>query len=212
MALNELGERFSKIPIKQKYFGLVAALVLLSVAFYFMFYADLAERENKLDRVKTQLEVQKASYEEKRQNYMAFRSAVKKLLQNKKELLKELPTSAEIPSFLQSLHAQAELAGLNIKTFKRGKEQRRGFYGEIPVKMVIEGTYHQITKFFYSVGNLKRIVTIKDVLLKEMNQSGAAGNKTGIMLNAKFVASTFRFVESKKKGSGARKRRPGRRG
>ena len=104
--------------------------------------------------------------------------------------MKVLPTSAEIPSFLQSLHAQAELSGLNILAFEKDAETRQSFYATIPVKMAISGTYHQITKFFYSVGNLKRIVNIQDVLLDKPKKTDQ-----GVRLEAKFVASTFRFIE-----------------
>jgi len=55
---------------------------------------------------------------------------------------------------------------------------------------VISGSYHEINRFFHAVGQLKRIVNIQDVLLAEPKQT----NK-GVELKAKFVASTFRFVE-----------------
>lgn len=194
MALSDLGERFAKTPMRHKYLGLVGVLVLFGAVFYFMFYSDLAEKVVKLERRRKALESERSSYEEKKQKYMAFRADVKKLLREKKELLKVLPTTAEIPSFLQSLHAQAELAGLNILMFSKTKEIRRGFYAEIPVQMSIEGSYHQITKFFYSVGNLKRIVTARDLLLSKLKSSA---KDKGVMLSAKFVASTFRFVEQK---------------
>lgn len=209
MALSDLGERFAKLPVRHKYLGLVVALALMGGVFYMVFYSDLADQVGKLEKVRANLEIQKSQYEEKKQKYMAFRAEVKKLLRKKKALLKELPTTAEIPSFLQSLHAQAELAGLNIKTFRKQKENNKGFYGEIPVRMAIEGTYHQITRFFYSVGNLKRIVTVRDVLLSAGKGPGAA-NKSGVLLDAKFVASTFRFIE--KKAPPPRRRRRGKRG
>lgn len=196
MALSDLGERFAKTPMRHKYLGLVGVLLLFGAVFYFMFYSDLSDKLVKLERKRKALESERSSYEEKKQKYMAFRADVKKLLREKKELLKVLPTTAEIPSFLQSLHAQAELAGLNILMFSKTKEIRRGFYAEIPVQMSIVGSYHQITKFFYSVGNLKRIVTARDLLLSKL-ASTAKNKDKGVMLSAKFVASTFRFVEQK---------------
>ena len=196
MALSDLGERFAKTPMRHKYLGLVGVLVLFGAVFYFMFYSDLSDKVAKLERTRKTLEAERSSYEGKKQKYMAFRADVKKLLREKKELLKVLPTTAEIPSFLQSLHAQAELAGLNILMFSKAKEIRRGFYAEIPVHLSIVGTYHQIMKFFYSVGNLKRIVTARDLLLAKRSKSAKNQDK-GVMLSAKFVASTFRFVEQK---------------
>jgi len=190
MDINELSEQFSKAPIQHKIAGLAAVLVVVSALFYFLFYSELIEESESLDGQMQQLQEEKSSYEDKKQQYMSFRAEVKKLLEEKKELVKVLPTHAEIPSFLQSLHSQTELAGLNILTFDRQKEVRRGFYAEIPVRMVISGSYHEINRFFHAVGQLKRIVNIQDVLLAEPKQT----NK-GVELKAKFVASTFRFVE-----------------
>lgn len=188
--MNELSEQFAKTPLKQKIAGVVAAMVGLGAAYYFLFLSGLSEQVTRLEGQTRQLQEEKTSYEDKKQKYMSFRAEVEKLLQEKKELVKVLPTRAEISSFLQSLHSQAELAGLSILTFDKRDEVQRDFYAEIPVHMVISGSYHQISKFFHSVGQLKRIVNIQDVLLGEPEQT-----TSGIQLRAKFVTSTFRFIE-----------------
>jgi type IV pilus assembly protein PilO len=192
MQMDELIERFSKIPNTQKYGGLAIFLALISALFYFMFYSDMEVQAKRLKQQRQILEGEKTKYLDMKQKYMSFRAEVKKLLQEKKELVKVLPTSAEIPALLQTLHAQAELAGLNILTFQMQGEQRRGFYAVIPVRMVIDGNYHLITKFFHSVGNLKRIVNVQNVLLAKV---GKLVPGKPIPLRASFVASTFRFVD-----------------
>ena len=189
MALADQIERFSKAPLKHKFLGLLLVTLLFGAVFYFVFYSDMESKISGLDTQINMLRQEVASYEDKKQKYMAFRAEVNKLLEEQKELVKVLPTEAEIPSFLQSLHAQAELAGLNILTFQPGGEQAQNFYAKIPVEMSISGTYHQINKFFYSVGQLKRIVNIQDLTL-----GGAKELEQGIMLQAKFAASTFRFL------------------
>ena len=191
-SMSDLIEKFARLTAAQKWAGLAGILVVFGVGFYFLFYSELEVKADRLKRQRARLELTKAEYEEKKQKYMAFRAEVKKLLAQKKELLKVLPTQAEIPSLLQSLHAQAELAGLNMVSFSKQGEQPHGFYATIPVHMVIRGKYHQISKFFYSVGRLKRIVNVRDVLLTR-----AEG---GQELVAKFVASTFRFIEKTPQG------------
>jgi type IV pilus assembly protein PilO len=206
MALAVQIEKFSKLPFKHKLIGLAGVTVLFVAVFYFMFYSDIDIELRRLDGEIDRLQGQVAAYEEKKQKYMAFRAEVNKLLEEQKELVKVLPTQAEIPTFLQSLHAQAELTGLNILTFRPGRERRKKFYAQIPVKMSISGTYHQIKRFFYSVGQLKRIVNIGSLRL-----SSPKARPRGVVLRASFVASTFRFLEPKSR-SGQKKRRRGRRG
>jgi len=189
--LPDLIERFSKTPLKQRVAGLVLLSAIFGALFYFMFYSDLSDKAESLQRQIRLLENEKADYQRKKAQYEQFRAEVTKLLEERKELVKVLPSEAEIEVFLQSLHAQAELAGLNILTFQQGPEQKKGFYAIIPVKMQIRGTYFQINKFFYSVGRLKRIVNIRDLQL-----TNPAATDTGVMLKADFIVTTFRFLQA----------------
>jgi type IV pilus assembly protein PilO len=187
----QLLERFSKTPTKQKALIFVLISALFSVVFYYVFYSDLSEKVVGLDRQIQERTQEKATYEEKQQKYNSFRAEVNKLLEEQKELIKVLPSDAEIPAFLQSLHAQGELAGLNILTFEQQPEVKKNFYAMIPVRMSISGTYHQINKFFYSVGQLKRIVNIQDLSL-----TTPVATEHGVILKADFLASTFRFLSA----------------
>lgn len=197
MAVSDQLEQFLKAPVKHKALGLLGITVFFGAIFYFMFYSDLSDRLNNLETQVVTLKQEVASYEDKMQKYEAFRAEVNKLLEEQKELVKVLPTKRQIPEFLKQLHGQGELAGLNILTFQPRGERRKNFYAKIPVRMAIVGTYHQISKFFYSVGRLKRIVNIQNVSL---------GNgkliERGVLLKASFVASTFRFLSPKKKPRG----------
>lgn len=199
MALAEQMERLSKAPLKHKVLGLVLVSALIGAVFYFVFYSDGADQLASLDRQVSNLETEVASYEQKKQQYMAFRAEVNKLLEEQKELLKVLPTDAEIPTFLQSLHAQAELSGLNILSFDPKGERRKNFYAEIPVSMAISGSFHQINKFFYSVGLLKRIVNIQNLAL-----GAPTPTEQGVMLKADFEANTFRFLAPQQAGGPGR--------
>ncbi|MBK6848062.1 MAG: type 4a pilus biogenesis protein PilO [Proteobacteria bacterium] len=190
LGVNEVLQQFDRLQSKLKLALLGAIVAAVAAAFYFLLYADLVTQTEAAQAQVAQLQGEKASYEDKKQRYIAFRAEVKGLLQEKKELVKVLPTEAEIPSFLQALHSQAELAGLNIMTFEKQPEAARGFYAEIPVRMLINGTYHQINKFFYSVGQLKRIVNIQDVGLGDVQETAQ-----GMLLKARFVSSTYRFLE-----------------
>jgi type IV pilus assembly protein PilO len=200
--MSEQLEQLSKAPLKHKVLGLALITAVFGALFYFVFYSDLSDKLKNMENRVTLLKQEVADYEEKKQNYMRVRADVNNLLEQQKELLKVLPTEAEIPSFLQALHAQAELAGLNILTFQPGGEVSQKFYAKIPVQMSISGTYHQISKFFCEVGRLKRIVNIQDVQLASPKVTDE-----GVVLRAKFIASTFRFVSPKKKKSGQKRRR-----
>lgn len=189
MAAADLVERFSKLPTQQKILAFVLIGAFIGAVFYFMFYSDLTDEEGKLKTSIQQLEAEKATYEQKKRQYLAFRGEVSKLLETQKELLKVLPTKVEMPSLLRSFHAQGQLSGLNILNVKPQPEVKEQYYARIPVNLRISGTFHQINKFFYSVGQLKRIVNIQNLTL-EVTPTPAKN-----LLTASFTASTFRFLE-----------------
>jgi type IV pilus assembly protein PilO len=191
MTGTELIERFSKVPPAHKAAGLVLISVFFGVGFYFMLFSEVMDSSDSLSNRITGLEQEKVQYEEKQRKYNSLRAEVNKLLKEQEELAKVLPTDAEIPSFLKSIHAKGELAGLNILTFEQQPEVKENFYAMIPVKMSISGNFHQIIKFFYTVGNLKRIVNIKDLQLLTPQIT-----ETGILLQANFITSTFRFISA----------------
>ncbi|MFH1129853.1 MAG: type 4a pilus biogenesis protein PilO [Pseudomonadota bacterium] len=205
MALSNLVERFSRTPPHVRILAFAGVTVLFGAVFYFVFYSGLSDEAIALDRQITNLVAQKANYERKSQEYNLIRAKVSNLLEERKELVKILPNEAAIASFLQLVHAQAELAGLNILNFVQRNEVKRGFYATIPVKMSITGSFHNITKFFYSTANLKRIVNVQNLQLGSPRMT-----KEGVMLRASFMASTFRFLEAAKKvGVGMKKGRRG---
>lgn len=201
MAAAEMIERFSKLPFQHKVLGFVFVSVFIGLIFYFMFYSGVVEAVERQENKIRQFEAEKATLENKKRQYLAFRGEVSKLLETQKELLKVLPSKSEIHTLLQSIHAQAELAGLNILIFEQRPEVKEQYYARIPVTMKISGSFHQVNKFFYSVGQLKRIVNVHNLSLKMKKTAKGTTGK----LSSQFTVSTFRFLN--KLGGGKKPRR-----
>jgi len=195
MNIEKLTKLWSNLPSNQRLIIALLFPVFIGVIFYYMFYQDLSRQQKKIQSTLTRLEADKKNYEERKKQYNAFREQVVQLTKENEKLKKILPTSTQVPRLLQTLHAQAELSGLNIITFDQGNEVRHGFYAEIPVRMKITGKYHQIGRFFNEVRSLQRIVNIHDMKL-ELDKARNAQNR---MLDAHFTASTFRFLEEDEK-------------
>ncbi len=198
MAIADNIEQFSKLPSQHKVLAFAFVTIFFCVIFYFIFYSDLADKETQLVSKIATLEGEKARFEKKKREYLTLRNKVTKLKDAQKDLLKVLPSAAEIHTLLQSIHAQGELAGLNILSFNQLPEVRERYYAKIPVKLNINGSFHQVLRFFYSVGKLKRIVNIQNVNFKFPQVKNP--NRTA--LKANLLASTYRFLskaEKKKK-------------
>ncbi len=188
--MDQFFDRVAKVPQAQKAALVVMLCAMVVAGWYFMFFQDLQQQKQGLRNEKKRLLKERGEYEQRVQDYLKLRAEIAQLLEEEKELLRVLPNRQEIPTLLESIHAQAELVGLNILTFAPGAESPVEMYFRIPVSMAVQGSYHQLNKFFKNLGELKRIVSVEDLAL-----SGPAPADGLIRLNANFTVTTFRFQD-----------------
>jgi type IV pilus assembly protein PilO len=134
--------------------------------------------------------------------FEALKTKMKELTQVITENQKALPTEAEVPAFFETLERKVTESGVEIKRWKKLKEEAVEAFVRVPVEIEITGTFMQIKRFFASlvqkgvvpavnasgqVEERDRIVSIDNLSLT----SPVVKNRE-IHLNAKFVAVTFR--------------------
>jgi type IV pilus assembly protein PilO len=190
--MDEALERFAKVPRAQKLLGLVVLMAALAGGYYTMVYADLQEQQATLLREVPQLEKEQADYRKRKTEYLAYKREIERLVEEQKALLKKLPRKDEIATLLESIHAQGEVAGLQILSFTPMDEAPVDLYIKIPVAMEISGTYHQLGKFFRQLGDLPRVVSVENVSMKLATERKTA-DRDKVPLRASLLASAFRF-------------------
>jgi type IV pilus assembly protein PilO len=121
-----------------------------------------------------------------------FQNELNKLNEQLKEALTKLPNDAEVDKYLVTLNTLSKTTELDVIQIEPKKEVVKGFYAEIPVQIHLTGTYSDIAVFLYKLAELQRIVNVSDLDLKIMQQTSTG--KT--MLDAAFLTTIFRFVES----------------
>jgi type IV pilus assembly protein PilO len=80
--------------------------------------------------------------------------------------------------------------GVDMKSFRRNQEVGKGFYIEVPIAIKIEGTYHNIARFFDLMAKLPRIVN-----MGALNVGIAREDVHSTRLSVSGTATTFRFAE-----------------
>lgn len=182
-------EQITKFPIKKKILVLTAVMFVIGGAFWFFYYApmqtefgELKDTYERLQRENDDAVRRKATYDKDRKRRDDLKTAYG-------QQLRALPTESEMSSFLNSLNTQAELVGLEILSVKPRKEEPSKYYSRIPVELSLNGTYHQLAKFFYLVGNLDRIINIENISL-QFNKF----EESNVVLTANVLATTFRAV------------------
>jgi type IV pilus assembly protein PilO len=108
------------------------------------------------------------------------------------QALTELPNSKEIPSLLTSITSLGKNAGLDFLIFKPKGEVLKDFYAEVPVDIVVSGSYFSVANFFAAVSNLPRIVNITNVAFSDIK---SVNNR--MMTKVTCLATTFRFLDKK---------------
>jgi type IV pilus assembly protein PilO len=129
-----------------------------------------------------------------------------RLLERLNELKQQLPDEKEISSLLKQVSDLCIASGLDMKSWKPGPKKTNpgGIVYEIPVSVVVTGTYHDFGRFLGSLTRLNRIVNINDIRMeKPQVKRGRA------QLNISFTASTFSAIpdeELAKEKKGGRKK------
>ncbi|MGA7744630.1 MAG: type 4a pilus biogenesis protein PilO [Polyangia bacterium] len=197
--MNDILQKLLRLKTPAKIAATAGLVVLIVVVYYMLFYMDLQDQIKGSEAQQRSLTAEKADYEKRKKEYLAYRNELTQLQQEQRELLKALPKRAEIPTFLSSIQEQAELAGLEVLNLSIEAESPAELYVRIPVRLEIRGTYHTITKFFKNVADLPRIVNVENLALTLEKASDESGSPR---LHAKFYAVTFRYNDQSETGGG----------
>jgi type IV pilus assembly protein PilO len=180
----------SKLPVGAK-FGLgFLGCVLVGAGFYFLVYDDLdkkvvtaiKETANLEAEDKLQKAAESAYFQDK--NELAVREA------KQKDLNRALPLEAESGSFLSTIQATSNVAGIDLKGYVPQEEQNQVFYARVPMKLEITGKFHQLAKFMYELGKTERIINVENI---ELNDPLTTGDD--VSLKARCLATTFHLVK-----------------
>ncbi|HET9554201.1 MAG TPA: type 4a pilus biogenesis protein PilO [Anaeromyxobacteraceae bacterium] len=201
--MEQLIERIAKAQLGAKFGAVAGALVLVTALNYFVFSlpfgpsGGISEIETRLKRNKAQQEKLDRDFIEKTaiaNDLNRFRKEKELLEQRLNEALAELPEEKNIDELLQLFQDRGQKAGLEILTIEPKPEKLEGFYASIPIPMTVSGNFHEIATFFDALGRLRRIVNVSELSF------GAPKDVAGkVVVEAKFLVTTFMFVEQKGK-------------
>jgi type IV pilus assembly protein PilO len=167
--MNDLLERFFGLSPQMRLGSYVVGALLLGLLYWNFFYAPMAttlqERNGRLE----DLEAQHA----KKTRMVAQLEALRKEVKELDAKLKE---------------------AIDILLFRQRPEVLQDFYAEVPVEMLMKGTYAQLTEFFDKVGRLNRIVNVKDISMKSPVVSEGR-----VVLSTSCTAVTFRFLSEEER-------------
>jgi type IV pilus assembly protein PilO len=147
-------------------------VVLIGVAYFVVFYGDLA---SSITAEKSQEEKLRSDLSAARQNEFSYQKDLAELSdrqQRQRELVKILPTETEYPAFLSAVQNVANVAGIALTAWSPLAEVPDQFYSRVPMKVQLTGRYHQVAKFFHGVSQLDRVINMENISLTDPKPDG----------------------------------------
>lgn len=175
--------------------GVVKALVmiiLLALVLGGGYYWHITDKQTQLKRVQTkELDLRK-EYENKAAlaaNLDALRVQKQEMEEAFGALLRQLPSDTEVPGLIEDITRTAIDNDLKIESIDLQPERKTEFYIELPMQIVVEGSYHKIGSFVSGTANLSRIVTLHDFVIEPLK----GGNLQELRME--ITAKTYRYLE-----------------
>ena len=169
-----------------------AALVLVGVGVSGSWGFAVRTQMPLLERARLEERTLMAEFETKQRkaaNFDAYNEQLGEIERTFGTMLRLLPGRTEVPNLLDDLSQTRQAAGLEELLFQPAEELQRDFYAELPIRMRLSGSYHELGQFVSDVAALPRIVTLHDLAIEPVD------NAAGDELTLDFTARTYRYLD-----------------
>src|SRR5687767_5072193 len=168
---------------------LLCFVVLAAVLFYFLVWSD---QKPVLDRVVAEEQDLRNTFKAKHSkavNLEVYQQQLADIERSFGALLRQLPGRTEVPNLLVDISQVGVGAGLEEKLFQPSSEVKKDFYAELPIKIRLAGSYHQMGEFVSGIAALPRIVTLDEMKIRTENKDVYDN------LSFELTAKTYRYLD-----------------
>jgi len=188
--LQEKLESFARLSKVARVGMLVSAIAMLVSGYYFGVYQQGNEELSQLKAKELSLQRRLGEVRSVAANLKAFEKELQALEERFTLALRSLPNEKQMEVLLTDISNLGKTVGVEIKSFKRQPEKLHDFYAEVPLAIELEGSFHDIARFFDRMAKLSRIVNMGEL---EMRVSSEDADATVVSVSG--TAVTFRFLE-----------------
>jgi len=141
---------------------IIVSMVVAGAGVYYITLDQLTE----LEQLEAKELTLKTSYEAKQRkavNLPDYREQYKQIEASLGEMIKQMPTKAEVANLLVDISQTGLASGLEFRLFKPSGKIRKDFYSELPISIKVIGKYEELGLFVSGLASLPRIVTVHNV-------------------------------------------------
>jgi len=176
------------LPVRAGFVAL--CFVILSAAlFYFFVWTDQKPRLDQAAAQELELRNTFKAKHSKAVNLAVYQQQLADIERSFGALLRQLPGRTEVPNLLVDISQVGVGAGLEEKLFQPSPEIKKDFYAELPIKIKLTGSYHQMGEFVSGIAALPRIVTLDGMTIKPETKDMYD------YLSFELTAKTYRYLD-----------------
>jgi type IV pilus assembly protein PilO len=165
-------------------------VVLATASFWYFVWS---EQKPKLDAATQEEQTLRTTFKTKHSkavNLEVYQQQLADIERSFGALLRQLPGKTEVPNLLVDISQVGVGAGLEEKLFQPAADEvKKDFYAELPIKIRLTGSYHQMGEFVSGIAALPRIVTLHEINIKPENKDMYDN------LSVELTAKTFRYLD-----------------
>ncbi len=122
-----------------------------------------------------------------------FEEEVARLEVELSKLLKVLPSRRNTEELLVRIRRLTEQGDFELLRFGPQSPQPVDFYSEWPIKIELQGTYHNLAQFFDKIGRFARIINVDSMNINALSRG--QDDASYHTIRADFTAKTFLYNE-----------------
>jgi type IV pilus assembly protein PilO len=179
---------FEKIGIWPWPAKVVVLVLLVIIVLGLTQYLKISDLDTELQAAAAKELTLRRSFESKSfeaANLDAYRAQMEEMKGTFTSLLTRLPSKTEVPGLLEDISARGTESGLTINAVAIEADKAAEYYIEVPIKINVDGGYHDLGGFVSGVAGMPRIVTLHDYTITKKKDSS--------VLNMQIAAKTYRY-------------------
>ena len=181
--LNNIGSW----PAAVRALACVLAFIAVLALGYFMHLTDLQEKLERQKSEEASLKQQFTAKVSQAANLEKYTQQMQLMEASFEALLRQLPSDTEVPGLLEDITSAGLNSGLEFEEIKLLAEVTQPFYIELPIKIKVFGSYHDLATFVSAVAGMPRIVTLHDFSIRPVN----AMNNSKLVMD--ILVKTYRY-------------------
>jgi len=172
--------------------GVAVGVVFVAVVAFCIYMFVIKTEIPLLERAQREEQELRATFEDKQRraaNFGAYRAQLDEIERDFGAMLRQLPGRTEVPNLLVDISQTGLSAGLEEQLFQPMGEIQREFYAELPIRIRLSGSYHELGSFVSGIAALPRIVTLHDIAISPVDE------EVFDELTLDVTAKTYRYLD-----------------